>query len=517
MDRRSKSGNAEAGRIFQVKISGGDETLERTGKAGHRRSNTFRYRAQSIRQTACMLCFLLQPPAYPFLQPIKKHKEIIMEQKEMKRNMGVLTAMSVVVGCVIGAGVFFKPYAIYQATGGAPGMAMISWIAGGIISIFGALTFAEIAVLIPKTGGMVTCLGDVYGKRIGFLAGWMQVVIFYPSYLAGYGVKVGTELSSLLGINISMPVGIAIIIGIVLLNVLGSEAAGKFQIVSTACKLIPLFLIMIVGFILGQSTEPVLSPMVGEGLNAGSVLGTTLLAVLFAFEGWTNVGTIAGEMKNPARDLPVAIVGGVSIIMAVYLLINIAYIKVIPASELMNIESPAAAVANVLFGKAGGLIISIGIIISVIGAGNGFLLAGSRVAYHLATEKTLPCSDKLAALNSRQVPANSIILVGTLACLYSLLGKFDLLTDMGTFSCWIFYTLTFACVMTMRRRHPELKRDYKVPLYPVIPLLAILSGLYVIFSQLFLSGAGGRIMALASVGITLVGLPVCLITEKKSK
>lgn len=440
-----------------------------------------------------------------------------MEQEKMKKNMGVMTAMSVVVGCVIGAGVFFKPYAIYQATGGAPGLAMLSWIVGGLISIFGALTFAEIAVLIPRTGGMVTYLGDVYGKKLGFLAGWMQVVIFYPSYLAGYGVKVGSELSAMLGINISMPVGIAIIVGIVCLNVLGSEVASKFQIVSTACKLIPLFLIMIVGFILGQSTEPILSPMVGDGLSTGSVLGTTLLAVLFAFEGWTNVGTIAGEMKNPAKDLPKAIVGGVSIIMAVYLLINIAYIKVIPASELMNIESPAAAVATALFGKSGGTIISIGIIISVIGAGNGFLLAGSRVAYYLASEKMLPCSNKLAALNSKQVPANSIILVGTLACLYSLLNQFDLLTNMGTFSCWIFYTLTFACVITMRRKHPELQRDYKVPGYPVIPALAILSGLYVIFSQLFLSGSEGRIMSLASVAITLIGLPIYLIVEKKSK
>ena len=440
-----------------------------------------------------------------------------MEQEKMKKNMGVMTAMSVVVGCVIGAGVFFKPYAIYQATGGAPGLAMLSWIVGGLISIFGALTFAEIAVLIPRTGGMVTYLGDVYGKKLGFLAGWMQVVIFYPSYLAGYGVKVGSELSAMLGINISMPVGIAIIVGIVCLNVLGSEVASKFQIVSTACKLIPLFLIMIVGFILGQSTEPILSPMVGDGLSTGSVLGTTLLAVLFAFEGWTNVGTIAGEMKNPAKDLPKAIVGGVSIIMAVYLLINIAYIKVIPASELMNIESPAAAVATALFGKSGGTIISIGIIISVIGAGNGFLLAGSRVAYYLASEKMLPCSDKLAALNSKQVPANSIILVGTLACLYSLLNQFDLLTNMGTFSCWIFYTLTFACVITMRRKHPELQRDYKVPGYPVIPALAILSGLYVLFSQLFLSGSEGRIMSLASVAITLIGLPIYLIVEKRSK
>lgn len=440
-----------------------------------------------------------------------------MKTTEMKKNMGVMSAISIVVGCVIGAGVFFKPYAIYRATGGAPGLGLLSWLIGGLVSIFGALTFAEIAVMIPHTGGMVTYLSEVYDKRLGFLAGWMQVVIFYPAYLAGYGVKVGTELSGLLGINISMPVGLLIIAGVVLLNVLGSGSASRFQIASTVCKLVPLFLIIAAGFLLGGSKAPLLTPMIGEGVSAGSALGSTLLAVLFAFEGWTNVGAIAGEMKNPAKDLPRAIVGGVSIIMGVYLLINIAYIRVIPADELMYIESPAAAVATKLFGSAGGTIIALGIIISVIGAANGFLLSGSRVAYYLAQEGMAPCSEQLSRLNGKRVPANSIILVGTLAALYSLIGQFDLLTDMGTFSCWIFYTLTFVCVIHMRRTHPELERTYKVPAYPVIPALAIGSGLFVILSQLFLSGSRGRIMALASIVITLVGLPVYLAVRKKEK
>ena len=118
-----------------------------------------------------------------------------MEKQGLKKNLGVMSAMSIVVGCVIGAGVFFKPYAIYQATGGAPGMGMLAWIIGGVASILGALTFAEVAVLIPKTGGMVTYLGEVYNDKIGFLAGWMQVIIFYPAFLAGYGVRVGQELA----------------------------------------------------------------------------------------------------------------------------------------------------------------------------------------------------------------------------------------------------------------------------------------------------------------------------------
>ena len=438
------------------------------------------------------------------------------EPTKLKKNLGWPTAASIVVGCVIGAGVFFKPYAIYQATGGAPGMGVLAWVVGGLISIFGALTFAEVAILIPKTGGMVTYLTEAYDERVGFLAGWMQTVIFYPSFLAGYGVKVGSELSEYLGEQFALPIALVVIVALVAVNALGSKQAGGLQVVATICKLIPLALLIVFGFMWGTSTHPILSPMVGEGKSTVGVLGSTLLAVLFAFEGWTNVGTIAGEMKDPGRDMPRAIVGGVSIIMAVYLAINIAYLRVIPAEELMMLESPAAAVATKLFGDAGGTLIKVGIIISVIGAGNGFLMSGSRVAYQLADEGTLPASGWLASVNNRHVPANSVILIGALACLYSLSGEFDLLTDLGVFSCWVFYTLTFACVMHLRCTHPEWERTYKVPGYPVIPILAIASGLYVIVSQLFFSGTRGLVMSLFSVIITLVGLLVFYAVRRRA-
>ena len=294
------------------------------------------------------------------------------------------------------------------------------------------------------------------------------------------------------------------------------KTASRIQVVSTVCKLIPLFLLMIFGFILGSGDNPIFTPMVGEGKSAGAVLGSTLLAVLFAFEGWTNVGAIAGEMKNPGKDMPRAIVGGVSIIMAIYFIINMAYLWVIPADELMNISSPASAVAMKIFGPVGGTLIKVGIIISVIGAANGFLMSGSRVAFHLADTKTLPFSNVLGKLNANLVPSNSIILIGFLAALYSLIGQFNLLTDLAVFSCWIFYTLTFYCVIVLRKKMPDAERKYKVPCYPVIPILAIASGLYVIVSQLFLSGSKATIMSLASIGITLIGLPVYLAVKKKN-
>lgn len=442
---------------------------------------------------------------------------------KLKKELGVFAAMSLVVGCVIGAGVFFKPYAIYQATGGAPGMGILAWIFGGLASLLGALTFAEVAVMIPKTGGMVAYLGDVFGKKLGFLAGWMQVVIFYPAFLAGYGVTIGNELSAFIGSGFQLPIAIALIILLIAANSLGSKAAGNIQLVSTICKLIPLFLLMICGFILGSGENPVFTPMVGEGKNAGAVLGSTLLAVLFAFEGWTNVGAIAGEMKNPGKDMPRAIVCGVSIIMAVYFVINLAYLWVLPADQMMNLESPASAVAKIIFGEVGGTIVTVGIIISVIGAANGFLLSGSRVAFHLADESMLPASKALAQLNNRQVPTNSIMLIGVIAAIYCFIGQldllpgmttFDLLTNLAVFSCWIFYTLTFACVIRLRKTQPNAERKYKVPLYPIVPILAIVSGLYVVISQLFLSGLQTTIISLCSITITLLGLPVYLLVTK---
>ena len=393
---------------------------------------------------------------------------------QLKQSLGLATATSLVVGCVIGAGVFFKPYAIYQATGGGPGMGMLAWVLGGLVTIFGALTFAEVAVMIPRTGGMVAYLSEAFDRRVGFLAGWMQVVIFYPAYLAGYGVKVGEELGMLVGQRLALPIALATIAAIVAVNARGSRTAGAMQVVSTVCKLAPLAVLIVCGFALGGGGNPVVTPLVGPGTSVGAALGSTLLAVLFAFEGWTNVGAIAGELRDPARDLPRAIVGGVSIIMAVYLLINLAT----------------------------------GIAVSVIGAANGFLMSGSRVAYLLASERMLPGSAWLARLNDRQVPANAILLVGTLACLYSLLGRFDLLTDLGTFSCWVFYTLTFAAVVRLRRMRPDAPRPYRVPGYPMVPALAIASGGFVVVSQMLLSGTAATLMSLASVGITLAGLPM---------
>ena len=430
-----------------------------------------------------------------------------MEKKQLQKNLGAAAALSTVVGMVIGGGVFFKPQAVYEITGGAPGLGMIAWVLAGIMTITAGLTAAEVSAAIPKTGGMMVYIEEIYGKKLGFLTGWMQSVLFFPATIAAISVMFGQQAAILLGnesLVIPMTVGVILLIGV--LNTFGSKTSGAIQTVSTVCKLIPLVLIIVFGFIKGSGDNPIVQPLVAEVISPMGVIGQLLVAILFAYDGWINVGAIAGEMKNPGKDLPKAIVGGLSLVMAVYVVINLAYLWVLPASELAKYASPASAVAEVLFGSVGGKIINVGILVSVFGCINGYLLTGPRIIYALGQQKTIPVM--FGKLNKNDVPANATLLMAVLAALYALSGKFNLLSDLAMFAVWSFYVLRFIGVIKLRKTHPNLNRPYKVPLYPIIPLIAIFSGLFVVLNQLFFAGAKSTMMSLGGVAITLVGLPV---------
>ena len=437
-----------------------------------------------------------------------------MEKKQLQKNLGAAAALSTVVGMVIGGGVFFKPQAVYEITGGGPGLGMIAWVLAGIMTITAGLTAAEVSAAIPKTGGMMVYIEEIYGKKLGFLTGWMQSVLFFPATIAAISVMFGQQAAILLGnesLVIPMTVGVILLIGV--LNTFGSKTSGAIQTVSTVCKLIPLVLIIVFGFIKGGGNNPIVQPLVAEGISPTGVIGQLLVAILFAYDGWINVGAIAGEMKNPGKDLPKAIVGGLSLVMGVYVVINLAYLWVLPASELAKYASPASAVAEVLFGSIGGKIINVGILVSVFGCINGYLLTGPRITYTLGKQKTIPVI--FGKLNKNDVPANATLLMAVLSALYALSGQFNLLSDLAIFAVWSFYVLTFIGVMKLRKTHPNLNRPYKVPLYPIIPLIAIFSGLFVVLNQLLFAGAKSTMMSLGGVVITLIGLPVYSYMTKK--
>lgn len=429
-----------------------------------------------------------------------------MSKDELKKEIGLIPALAIVIGMVIGSGVFFKPRAVFSATG-APGLGIAAWVLGGIISIAGGLTAAEISAAIPRTGGMVAYLEETYGDLWGYLLGWAQIVVYFPANIAALSIIFATQVISLIGLSDATLIPIAIITTIFLLcmNSLGSKTGAAIQTISTFGKLIPLIAIIIVGLVKGDGGVVRLFPMTAVNHPIGTSLGSALVATMFAYEGWINVGAISGEMKNPAKDLPRAIVGGLSLVMAVYILINIAYLFVLPASALAATKTPAADVATIIFGASGGKIITIGILVSIFGALNGYILTGMRIPYAMALENKLPASKWLSKLHPTfKAPINSGILVTIISILLILSGKFDQLTDLLVFVIWIFYCMTFYAVIVLRKNQPNLHRPYKVPLYPIMPAIAIIGGLYIILNTLFTQPLNAGL----GIVLTLIGYPI---------
>lgn len=434
----------------------------------------------------------------------------------LRKTIGLSAALSTVVGILIGSGVFFKPQAIYTATNGGPGLGILAWVIGGIITIAAGLTASEISASITKSGGMTTYMEEIYGEKIGFLTGWVQGILFVPAIAGALGIVFAQEVMSLLGIQNNIYV-IAIAIGVIvflaLLNSLGAKFGGSIQTISTLCKLVPLVIIILFGFIKGDSTSTIMTPMVGEDVKTVSAISQVLLATLFAYDGWIFVGALAGEMKNPSKHLPIAIVGGIFAVMSVYLLINVAYLFVVPASELAMSKAPATLVANKLFGSLGAKVISVGILISVFGTLNGFILTGGRIPYTMACEGKIPFSKHLSKLNSNGVPINATWLIVGLSALYSLTGQFNLLSDLAMFTIWIFYTMLFIGVIKLRKTRPNMNRPYKVPLYPIIPVVAIVGGIFIVISTIISQTQN----ALLGILITLAGLPVYTVINKRKE
>ena len=432
-----------------------------------------------------------------------------MSQK-LQKSLGLSAALSTVIGMVIGGGVFFKPQAVYTLTGGAPGLGMIAWFIAGVLTITAGLTAAEVSAAIPKTGGMMVYIEEIYGKKLGMLTGWMQSVLFFPATIAAIAVMFGNQTCLLLGLNenLIIPITIVTILFICFLNTLGSKTSGMIQTISTIAKLVPLFIIVVFGFIKGNGNNSIFTPIVAENLSPMSIIGQVLIAILFAYDGWINVGALAGEMKDPGKDLPKAIVGGLSITMAVYIAINLAYLWVLPADQIANFANPASAVAEVIFGQIGGKVVTVGILISVFGCVNGYLLTGPRVLYTLGQQKSILGYKAIGSLNKNDVPANATLIMGILASLYALSGQFNLLSDLSMFAVWSFYVLTFVGVIKLRKTQPNLHRPYKVPLYPIIPITAILGGSFVVLNQLLFAGMTNTLISLGGVVITLIGLPI---------
>lgn len=424
----------------------------------------------------------------------------------MQRQISFGQALATVVGSVIGAGVFFKIGTITQQTG-SPSMTIFVWILAGLISICSGLTVSEIAAAL-NVNGAIEYLDYAYGNIWGFLFGWAEMAVYFPAQIAALSAIFGEQFVTLLGLKglDSKWVALALVLFLLGINLLGTKAAARMQAVVTVIKLIPLALIIFFGFL---NPHPVaislFPPAPGADQSWLGAVSQGLLSALFAFEGWIIVTNLAKEVRDPTKDLSRAIIIGLSVVTVIYVLINYAFMTVLPFGKIAGNQNTAFYASLRLFGPVGGKFVTTGILISVYGACNGFMLTGIRTPFILAQAGRLPFSSKLGRSSVRTgVPVFSALLVDAIALVMIALGNFDILTDMLVFVMWTFTTLLSVAVFILRKREPELERPFKAPGYPLIPLISVIGGLFIIVMTVI----NQFVLSVIGLGLTLLGLPI---------
>ncbi|MDR3565453.1 MAG: amino acid permease [Negativicutes bacterium] len=433
-------------------------------------------------------------------------------ERDLKKDLGLIAATALVVGMVIGSGIFMKPGKVIAAAGDSS-LGLLAWGLGGVITLAAGLTIAELGAQIPKTGGLYAYLDEVYGKVWGYLFGWVQTLIYGPATIGALGLYFASLLQPFFNIpeTLKLPIAIVTVVFLAVVNSLGTKYGGMIQSIATAAKLIPIGLIAVFGLFMGNGQ--VLGMTSGVSETAG--MGAAILATLWAYDGWIGVGFVAGEMKNPARQLPRSIVIGLGVVIVAYLSVNVAILHVLPAAEVVSLgKYGAGTAAGILFGEFGGRLISVGILVSIFGTLNGFILTGPRVPYAMALRGQLPASGLLSRTHpSFGTPVNATILEIVLVILLMTLGDPDRLTDIAMFIIWVFYILAFMAVFTLRRRNPGGTRPYSVPGYPLVPIVAIIGAAYIVGSTLL----GNPTDSLYSLAITAAGIPVYWLMNRGAK
>ncbi|MEZ0535626.1 APC family permease [Caldicellulosiruptoraceae bacterium PP1] len=433
-----------------------------------------------------------------------------MHKTQLKKNLNFPMAFSLVVGMVIGSGVFFKatPVAKYS---GSFFFIILAWTLGGIMSLAGALVAAEFSSRYPFTGGLYIYLEKLYGKTFAFLFGWMNTLIYTPAILSALSVLFADQIGSLTKISQFQHDLLAVLILtlIIFINVLGNKYGGIFQLVATILKLIPIFLIMVSGLL-----KPIELTYFESTEIATRNFGLAVLSTLWAYDGWLSVPNVAGEIKNAKKNLVLVLISGMIFVMGVYLIINISYINVLGISSLISSDNAINIISKSLFGNFGGVLISLGIIISIIGTLNGFALTGIRIPYAMAENNRFVFNETFKKLHPiTATPINSTILIFIISLLYIFTRSFNRLTDLAMFSTWIFYVFFFIGIFIVRKREGKNKDGYNTFLYPLTPLIAIISGAYIVINNII----SNPVDSIFSILLTLIGLPIYYIFVNKKR
>jgi len=436
--------------------------------------------------------------------------------RELARDLGVSHAGAIVVGTIIGSGIFLVPQEMMQAVGSAP-LVYLAWIVGGLLSFFGVLTYAELAALKPQAGGEYVYVRDGYGPLAGFLYAWTWCFIAKPASIA----SITTALVRILGtfsvfaflsrsISGQSPLTWGQIFAIVatllitLLNYLGVKKAGDFQLVFTLLKIAMILVIVAVGFSYGHGA---LAHFREEFTGAkGGFAGfmAALVAALWAYDGWNDLTMVSGEVKNPERNLPRALIFGVGTVAALYLSVNAAIQYVMPAAAIAASPRPASDAVSLVIGPAGAGLVAAGMALSMLVTLNGTIMSGARVPFAMARDGYFFKS--LAEVHPRfRTPSIAIVVQCALAIVLLLMGgNFRQFFSLTIFAEWLFYMIAGSTIFVFRYREPQADRPYRVWGYPVVPMIFVAvsaSLLYFTFKDNLPNSAYGMLAILAGIPI----------------
>ena len=418
-----------------------------------------------------------------------------------------------VVGGIIGSGIFLNPSIVAQRVG-TPGLTLAVWILGGVIALIGALVFAELGARRPVAGGGYVYLREAYGRLPAFLYGWTLLLVIATGAIAAVAVTCASYTASLLGWGPDShePLAVAAIIVLSAVNYVGVRPGALTQNILTLLKLGALACLIVAGL---AGSAPAAAPPPSEA-STGVVLaiGTALVPVLFAFGGWQQTNFIAEELIEPARNLPRALIAGVAIVIAVYLLANLAYLRTLGVAGLAHSSAPAADVMDTLLSTPGRVVIAAGIAVSTLGFLNLVILVSPRVYRAMAQDGLF--FPAMARLHPRyRTPGAAILFQCSWAILLTLTGKYEDLLDYVVFGDWIFFGSTAATLLVFRTRESRGNEPWKIrfrtPWYPAAPIVFILAALYVVVGSI----ASNPENAARGSALIALGIPVYLFWERQ--
>ena len=418
-------------------------------------------------------------------------KNVAAVKSEFKQEIGVFGGVSIIGGIMVGSGIFYLGSYVLMRTGMSLGLALLCWIIGGIISLLGGLCFAELGASRPVAGGMVVYLNEAYHPIVGFLFGFSSWLLSGAGSIAAVAVALPTALRSFFDLsdNIIKVIAIILIVGLTAYNYFGVKRASILQNISMVAKLIPIGIIMIGALVFGKQTPNLsLMPQDGSVVSFGSIIGMiafATVATLWAYEGWTNLNTVAEEMKNPKKNLPLSLVISIGGILVLYTLFNYSIYRVLPHNEIVTMINDGnyylgTEVAKRIFGTIGGTIVLLGMIISMFGSLNGMVLTFPRTYYAMAKEGHFFKS--YGKLHPKyKVPSTALIFQCAISVVLVLSRNLDQLTSLVVFSGMLFNVLVVGAVIIYRKKYPTLERPYKIIGYPgtVIITILIFAGLMI--------------------------------------